>query len=42
MAAAAVADWIELHVEGGEKRCCPGIIPHEGDKIDQGAAAELP
>jgi len=34
--------WIELHVEGGEKRCCPGIIAHEGDEIDQCAAAELP
>jgi len=33
---------IELHVEGGEKCCCPGIIAHEGDEIDQGAAAELP
>jgi hypothetical protein len=34
--------WIELHVEGSEKRCCPGIIPHEGDEIDQRAVAELP
>jgi hypothetical protein len=33
--------WIELHVECGEKRCCPGVIAHEGDEIDQGAAAEL-
>ena len=32
---------IELHVEGGEKRCCPGIIAHEGDEIYQRAAAEL-
>ena len=34
--------WIELHVEGGEKCNCPGIIPHEGDEIDQRATAELP
>jgi hypothetical protein len=34
--------WIELHVEGGEKCSCPGIIPHQGDEIDQSAAAELP
>ena len=33
---------IELDVEGGEKRSCPGIIPHEGDEIDQRAAAKLP
>ena len=33
---------IELHVERGEKCSCPGIIPHEGDEIDQSAAAELP
>jgi hypothetical protein len=34
--------WIELHVEGSEKCSCPGIIAHEGDEIDQSAAAELP
>jgi hypothetical protein len=33
---------VDLHVEGGEKRGCPGIIAHEGDEIDQSAAAELP
>jgi len=33
---------IELHVEGGKKRCRPGIIAHERDEIDQRAAAELP
>jgi hypothetical protein len=33
--------WIELHVEGGQKRYRPGIISHEGDEIDQSAAAEL-
>ena len=34
--------WIELHVESGEKRRCPGIIAHEGGEINQSAAAELP
>jgi hypothetical protein len=34
--------WIELHIEGSENCCCPGIIAHEGDEIDQRAAAELP
>jgi hypothetical protein len=33
--------WIELHVEGGEECRCPGIIAHDGDEIDQRAAAEL-
>ncbi len=33
---------IELHVEGGEKRCRPSVIAHKGDEIDQSAAAELP
>jgi hypothetical protein len=32
---------IELHVEDSEKRCCPGIIAHQRDKIDQRPAAEL-
>ena len=33
---------IELHVEGGEKCCRPGVIAHEGDEVDQSTAAELP
>ena len=32
---------IELHVEGGEKRSCPGVIAHKSDEIDQRAAAEM-
>ena len=34
--------WIELHVESNEKCCCPSIIAHESDEIDQRALAELP
>ena len=33
---------LNRYVEGSEKRCCPGVIAHEGDEIDQSAAAELP
>src|SRR5439155_12551816 len=31
---------VELHVEGGQQRRRPGIIPHQRDEVDQRAAAE--
>ena len=32
--------WVELHVEGGEKRSCACVITHPGDEISYVLAGE--